>query len=452
MKSFMHEWLRVVDVYADVEEGGYPLIDLFRLYGRITFQLYAGCLGCDFTHVRSGITGIGYNTFVSLAKAVEGNLTAGSLAAVIWEKQNVIAQADGFDSAADVEAHLQRVVDVYSKGRVYDDKSNIISMSGQRISAANQQTVRHMAGKNNSRTMEPHPSSLTKAIESIDCSQLLLKTAADASTIRGANLPENKTPSECTVSILRDFIAARGGKISGRKEELVALVDTYQFIEKQVPKVFVDRNPNPNGILYAKIDTSGKQSIGAILGQLHSKVAAIDDAGIRSLVQDVHGYYQQGLFDDKYDNIARVAPELKEGFIYNTFSHIGSSIREKNIGDALKRCFYENKTSYHGMALLPDLGKAFILSKAQASMARDEKTRNDTDEGEPPEKQQYLVIMELIYKPSDEIEDIHSLGVFVRMGRSYCVRCIAGQGSCHHRSERLWYQYHHWTEDRLGID
>jgi len=104
------------------------------------------------------------------------------------------------------------------------------------------------------------------------------------------------------------------------------------------------------------------------------------------------------------------------------------------------------------MALLPDLGKAFILSKAQVLMARDEKTRNDTDEGEPPEKQQYLVIMELIYKPSDEIEDGHSLGVFVRMGRSYCVRCIAGQGSCRHRSERLWYQYHHWTEDRLGID
>ena len=175
-------------------------------------------------------------------------------------------------------------------------------------------------------------------------------------------------------------------------------------------------------------------------------------SGHRSLVHDVHGYYQEGLFDNKYDNIARVAPELKEGFIYNTFSHIGSSIREKNISDALKRCFYENKTSYHGMALLPHLGKAFILSKAQASMKKDEKTRNDTNEGEMPEKQQYLVIMELIYKPSDEIEDGHSLGIFVRMGRLYCAGCIAGQGSCRHRSESLWHQYHHWTEDRLGID
>jgi len=23
---------------------------------------------------------------------------------------------------------------------------------------------------------------------------------------------------------------------------------------------------------------------------------------------------------------------------------------------------------------------------------------------------------------------------------------------CRHRGERLWYQYHHWTDERLGID
>jgi len=99
-------------------------------------------------HVRSGITGIGYKTFVSLAECVEGKLTAGSLAAVIWGKQNVIAKADGFDSASDIEAHLQRVVDVYSLGRVYDDKSNIVNMNGERVSEASHQTIRHdRAGK-----------------------------------------------------------------------------------------------------------------------------------------------------------------------------------------------------------------------------------------------------------------------------------------------------------------
>jgi hypothetical protein len=86
-------------------------------------------------------------------------------------------------------------------------------------------------------------------------------------------------------------------------------------------------------------------------------------------------------------------------------------------------------------------------------MKRDEKTRSKNDDGEPPKKQEYLVIVELIYKPSDEIEDGHSLGIFVEVGRYYCGGgCVAGQGECRHITERLWYQHFHWTEERLGID
>ena len=66
------------------------------------------------------------------------------------------------------------------------------------------------------------------------------------------------------------------------------------------------------------------------------------------------------------------------------------------------------------------------MTKAHASMARDEKTRGKTDDGEPPKKQEYLVIMELIYRESGEIKDGHSLGIFVKMGRSYFTFCIAG--------------------------
>ena len=40
-----------------IKEGGYPLLDLRKKYGIIVFQLYAGCLGCDFTEcVPSGYT------------------------------------------------------------------------------------------------------------------------------------------------------------------------------------------------------------------------------------------------------------------------------------------------------------------------------------------------------------------------------------------------------------
>ena len=60
--------------------------------------------------------------------------------------------------------------------------------------------------------------------------------------------------------------------------------------------------------------------------------------------------------------------------------------------------------------------------------------------------------MELVYVETNEAEHSHTLGLFVGMSRAYCGGCVAGCGSCRHLSEWLWYQYHHWTEDRLGIN
>ncbi len=67
-------------------------------------------------------------------------------------------------------------------------------------------------------------------------------------------------------------------------------------------------------------------------------------------------------------------------------------------------------------------------------------------------KQQYLVILDMIYRETNELQNSHALGIFVEVVRSYCGGCIAGQGSCRHKAERLWHQYHHWTNDRLGVD
>ena len=91
--------------------------------------------------------------------------------------------------------------------------------------------------------------------------------------------------------------------------------------------------------------------------------------------------------------------------------------------------------------------RAMILCKAQPSMIRDEKTRNNIDkDGHLTKKQEYLLIMEMEYQKSDQIENGHNLGIFSKMLRSYCTKCVAGQGKCRHKSERLWYQYHHWID------
>ena len=74
-----------------------------------------------------------------------------------------------------------------------------------------------------------------------------------------------------------------------------------------------------------------------MLKDLVNDAKSFEDTAIASLINETYQLFMEGAFDDKYDNIARVAPELKEGFIYQEFGHIGQSLEQKNIGDALRR-------------------------------------------------------------------------------------------------------------------
>lgn len=215
VKGFKHEWFRVIDLNANVPEGDYPLFDMYNKHGRIVFQLYAACSGCDFTDSRSGISGIGYESFVEIASKVEGELSAATLSNELWDCEEGKMRRTGFETRHDVQCHLQKIVDVYQHGQVYDEHSNIIDMnSGDIIQPATDKSRQHMAGQLNSRTQEEFSQCIREEINKIKCCELLRQTAADVSTIRGVNLPEGKEAHECNVSVLRDFVAARGGKIT----------------------------------------------------------------------------------------------------------------------------------------------------------------------------------------------------------------------------------------------
>ena len=87
---------------------------------------------------------------------------------------------------------------------------------------------------------------------------------------------------------------------------------------------------NPNGRLYSTIETSSKRTIGTVLTELNQRLLSCSNASDdHALVNQVHSLLNQGLFDDKYDNISWCAPELPESLIYKTFPHIGLSIKQK---------------------------------------------------------------------------------------------------------------------------
>jgi hypothetical protein len=267
----------VIDLQAPDTNGKLPLYDLYHKHGRIVFQLYAGCSGCDFTELKYGIPNIGLATFVKLMKEMEDTPSAATLANSIWREHQQKAMEAGLASESDVATYLQRIVDIYSLPHVYDEHSNIIDLSGRTVQQASQQLKQHMNGEVHTRTAEAFEQPFASELGSLDCSQLLLRSAAEVSTIRGVQLPANKPVDQNGVPVLRDFVAARGGLITMNKPELVKAVKCYQLLEDQVPRNYVDRNPDKNGSKFASINTSSTNSIRSILDELMNKLSAVTD-------------------------------------------------------------------------------------------------------------------------------------------------------------------------------
>ena len=155
VQSYQYEWFRIIDLSAIVQQGEYPLLELHHKYGRIVFQLYAGCSGCDFTSHPSGIPGIGYAHFIDAVGTVEEELSSVSLADALCEhKRKEVEKV--YTSPKEIEDHLQNIVNVYTHGKVYHSDSNIVNMVGTRVEAATAQSKLHMVGDVNSRDQREH--------------------------------------------------------------------------------------------------------------------------------------------------------------------------------------------------------------------------------------------------------------------------------------------------------
>lgn len=188
---------------------------LYNKHGRIVFQLYAGYGGCNFTKIRAGISSIRINWFISLVNGIDGTLTTGSLAASLWLNQEDVAWRTGFQSVSNPKARLQHLVDIYSRGKIYNDKSRMIDISVNIHVSASSESVGHMNGKQHSRTQSAF--NPLAEIRKLDCSELLHQTAADSSNTCRVNRPAGKNPEQCIVAQLRSYFAAQGGTITMNK-------------------------------------------------------------------------------------------------------------------------------------------------------------------------------------------------------------------------------------------
>ena len=194
VQNWLSDWFRIIKLNTDAPEGQFPMLELYHKHGCITFQLYAACNGCDFTESSSGLPGIGFATFIKVAKLINNQpLTATNLATSIWNEKRERLVNCGFETEVDVELYLQRVVDIYQSGEHYDSNASIVTFDGKKVNATTSSSMLHMRGDYNSRTRQAHTPALIKELEGIDCSPLLHQLPADVSHIIGIRPPNGKT-------------------------------------------------------------------------------------------------------------------------------------------------------------------------------------------------------------------------------------------------------------------
>jgi hypothetical protein len=74
VKSWSAESFLIIDLTEQSTNAELPLFDLYVKHGRIMFQLYGACLGCDFTEQEHGFPQIGFKTFIDLMSRIDGTI------------------------------------------------------------------------------------------------------------------------------------------------------------------------------------------------------------------------------------------------------------------------------------------------------------------------------------------------------------------------------------------
>ena len=442
---------------ADDAKAKYPLYRYYDKFGLKVIHWWAAVMGCDISENRSGISGVGRETFLSALESFDAadasELTARAFASAIRNKGTATVRLSY--SVGQIEAELRRVANWFSdEAKYYDNSGNIMLVRGAIFKRTSRGACHHMMGKSNPKTGQPFTQAQNDIIRRILPHNLLHNSAADKDKIHGIWLPSGRSSvNDCTNAELKAMIVPRGGSVTGRdgkglnQKELRRHVSAYLHVETQRPthSQSFDRTRTNNGI-FSSINTSVGRPVSQILDQLLR--CGEHEEALQSLFADVYGHFIGDLFTSDFDVIAMSAPEMSEDFIYKSFVHVGNQTNQKSIQSGLKKILEMDAVIYHSMAWGEDGASMYVLSKQRASQNHDEKTRNKTKAGEKPNFAEYLVMVQIAIRPTTDRSNGHTLGECSHIMRSYCAACKAGCGMCYHRASLLWMQHLHWGEGR----
>eukprot|EP00984_Skeletonema_dohrnii_P032075 scaffold25492_cov80-Skeletonema_dohrnii-CCMP3373.AAC.2 len=457
--NYHQEKYRIIDMTKPITEytkDELPLYYYYHKYGIKIIHWWAATMGCDISEERCGIKHIGRDKFLSALESFEDKdlsaLNEDSFAEALAKRTSIYRRLRGAKKT--IRNELKRVGHWFTeRGRYYDNDGNICTIDGVLAKRATRATRDHMEGMLDPKSCEPFTAEQLNHLDSLRTHNLAHKSYVDNKHINGLSLPEGKTSvADCSVNELKAMIIPRGGGVTGRdgnalkKQDLVRIVNAYLHGEKENSHtVYFDRTKNSNG-LFAKIDTSQKATVPEIITKL-LRCGEHEDR-IQDLFVDLLRCYEEDRVIHDFTTISLTAPDLKETFMWETFAHVGDSTNQKTIRAGLMKVLDMQEKIYHAIVMAEDGKSMYIISKQHASQTHDEKTRKQTPAGERPLRAEYLVMMHLAILPTTHASHGHTLGLCLRVMRSYCGLCKAGCGMCIHRAGCLWMQHLHWGEGR----
>jgi hypothetical protein len=423
------------------EEEEYPLVRHVLKHGPIIFQFWAFVCGCDFSTEGCGVRNTGKTQLLAILDEVYdvAELAVGDVVSLI--------SCETMD-AQQLTSEFATVSSAFTTGALYYSPDGAVCRlsDGAEVTAASVEARAHMCGERDPKSGSLFTAEFQAQLDGLHPALLLHDYRANASQAPGATL--SKSPEACGVAELRLFITARGGTSSGvLKADLVAIVMAYLELEKEVPPILVDRSEG-SGLMLAKIETKhGTDPRATIRGLMADGGVqkSVDPFPLAEFLGLVDDQYKSDNFSDDQDDIITAAPEMHAGVINYLYAPLGGGAEMKSMRDSLSKSCEQNGIIYHAMALLDDT--VLLVTKQAASLRKDQTTRKETEAGEKPLPDEYLVILELGYEKTTVESHGHELGVITKVLRSWCP-CTAGRSLCVHRGMALWSQLHHWDDDR----
>jgi hypothetical protein len=435
-------------------------------FGPIVFHWHAAVTGCDFTEHDTGLQGIGYKTFakclVDLRTSGEQYNNHGALrsafARLLFETgmcKDKLSINDIVQCLWSIEKCFTRLPIIYNANYRAARLSHVMVPLSEENSFFSKD---HAMGQVNPKNGNAFDKNEQELLDAYVVYNALHRSLVMPDQVPGYGLPEGRDSLEnCTVQELRAMLNARDGNTVSEngqnmtKNTLLATMKAFIRLEETAPSLVraYDKDTTSSGTYLKDLDMSNSATMDKHFIQLLDSnfINRPQNRELKKELEVAHKMWQKKEFVEDFEKIALESPELRPELIYKKFGYIGESITQKNIGTALSRVLGMTKLIFHAIAPSTDKKKFYVLSKQEASMCKDDKTRNKVQHGERPEFKQYVVFMVLEVEPTEQ-KDGHTLGRIVDVKIAYCPYCTAGLGNCYHCVKALWLQYHHWGEGR----